>query len=117
MGQKFCKFVCNKKGKVTPEKILQRLVQFDVSSFMIYSKNPPIRTYSINLGIVRDENSLLGSFSVLFFLSEPIEFPPISTYFHVIPPKHVDLFTASVKSQATLTRKIVGSYSWIFTVH
>ena len=32
------------------------------------------------------------------------------------PPKHVHLFTISVKNQARPTRKIVGSYSQVFTV-
>ena len=39
-----------------------------------------------------------------------------STHFHLTPPKHVDLFTVSVNTQARLTRKIVGSYSRVFTV-
>ena len=33
------------------------------------------------------------------------------------PTQHVHLFTISVKNQARLARKIVGSYSWVFTVY
>ena len=38
-----------------------------------------------------------------------------STYFYLPPPKHVNLFTISVKNQARLTSKIVCSNLWVFT--
>ena len=39
--------------------------------------------------------------------------PLISTHPH---PQHVHLFTISVKNQVRLTRKILGPYSWVFSV-
>ena len=43
-------------------------------------------------------------------------FGKISAYFCLPPTQHVPLFTISVKNQARLERKIVGSYSRVFTV-
>ena len=44
-------------------------------------------------------------------------FRQISAYFYLPPTWHVHLFTTSVKNQARLARKIVGSYSRVFTVY
>ena len=43
-------------------------------------------------------------------------FRQISAYFCLPPTQHVHLFTISVKNQARLPRKIIGSYSRVFTV-
>ena len=40
----------------------------------------------------------------------------IFAYFHLPPPWHVHLFAILVTGHAKLTRKIVGSYSRVFTV-
>ena len=43
-------------------------------------------------------------------------FRQISAYFCLPPTKHIDLLTISVKNQARLAQKIVGSYSRDFTI-
>ena len=67
--------------------------------------------------ILRDEDSLLGSFSVLFY--QNVLGMIVLINFHLFPPTPstaVHLFTISLKNQAKLTRKIAGSYSRGFTV-
>ena len=66
------------------------------------------------MGILKDENGLLGS----VILPELVENGCLINFhfFYLPPPQHVNLFIVSIKNQARLTQKIVGSYLRVFTV-
>ena len=82
--------------------------------FLIFAalSNSAIKKKHLICTQLRDENSLIYSFSFVI-LPEPVEngcLDKFLSYFQLPPPKHVHLFTVSLKNQARLTRKIVGSY-------